>query len=343
MSSSPPQTWQVRAEADPPADWDDFLGDCPDANIFYTTLWTRAVCHNIPGTRAVWLTVRFENRLVGGMVAVLCRRGPLLKFVSHYDGTSGGPLIVSDLTPDRQDRLFGSLVAAFASLHQNRVWVRTFSLPAVLEQRYGSILQDTSWRRQEIQAAIMPLAGGLEHVEMHVLKKNRRNERNRSLKRGCSYGVTNAPDILREYYPIYRAAAERWGITPTPLGLLRDMLTAEGDHTFLTYAQFEDSVIGGHLNFHWGDRVIAWNGATRPEHDDKFPATLLIWADLEEACRRQASWLDLGGHGGKSSLANFKRLLGAEGEIRGHYLLASRLQKICNKIRRFNCERENGS
>jgi hypothetical protein len=221
--------------------------------------------------------------------------------------------------------------------------VRTFSLTAVQEQRYGSVLQRTGWRRHEIQAAIMPLAEGLDHVEMHVLKKNRRNERNRSLKRGCRYGVTNDKDFLAEYYPIYRAAAERWGITATPLGLLRDMLIAPGDHTFLTYVTFEDSVIGGHLNFHWGNRVIAWNGATRPEHDDKFPATLLIWADLEEACRRQAEWLDLGGHGGKASLANFKRLLGAEGEIRGHYLLASRLQKIWNSVRRFRRERENVS
>ena len=343
LNSSPPQTWPVRAEADPPADWDAFLGGCPEANIFHSTLWTQAVCRNIPGTEAIWLTVRLENRLVGGLVAVRCRRGPFVRIVSHYDGTSGGPVVVSDLAPDQQNGIFDSLVAAYAGLRQSRVWVRTFSLSAAAEQRYGSILQNTNWCRQAIQAAIMPLAGGLEHVEKHVLKKNRRNERNRSLKRGCSYGVTTASDILVAYYPIYRAAAERWGITPTPLGLLRDMLAADGDHTFLTYVLFEDCVIGGHLNFHWGDRVIAWNGATLPEHENKFPATLLVWADLEEACRRQAAWLDLGGSGGKSSLANFKKLLGAEGEIRGHYLLESRLQKIWNMIRRIYRKHGDGS
>ncbi len=291
------------------------------------------MCDNLPGATAVWLTARSGNALVGGMAAVCYRHGPLGRLVSHYDGTSGGPVITSALAPDQREQLFTDLVECYAGIRHGSVQEATLSLTAGQEQDYSHLLQGTGWRRQEVPAAVMPLEGGLDYVERHVLKKNRRNERNRALKRGCSYGVTSDLDLLSTYYPIYEASAHRWGITPVPLGLLRDVLKGGEEHAFLTYVRCEDEIVGAHLNFHWGDRVTAWNGATLPAHDDKFPATLLIWADLEEACRRGAAWLDLGGSGGLASLANFKKLLGAQEEVRGHYVLESTLMRVWRRGR----------
>ncbi len=314
---------QIGIDITPPPDWEAFLRRCPDGHFFAHPVWTRVVCRHLAGVTPIWLTARDGERLVAGMVAV--RRAHRLgyRLTSHFDGTPGGPLVAPDLPDPERDILFQQLVQTYARLRRQRNLAATLTLDSCHEQRYGHLLSCSAWRRQEIPTAFMPLAGGLAHVEMHVLKKNRRNERNRSLKRGCSYQVTVDPEILEAYYPIYLAAAARWGIAPVPSTLLRELLTASEDRAYFTCVWYHGALIGAHLNLHWHDRVTVWNGATQPVHDDKYPATLLIWADLEEACRREASWLDLGGSAGRTKLANFKRLLGAQEEIRGHYVLES--------------------
>jgi CelD/BcsL family acetyltransferase involved in cellulose biosynthesis len=304
-----------------PADWSAFLRNARGAGFFHGAAWTEAVCRHVPGLRPVWLTARTtDGRLLGGLVAVRRSRGALVQFDSSYDGTSGGPLVSAELPETAGRDLVLRLLRRYAQLARRPTATAAFNFGAEQERDCGELIRAAGWRPEPITAALLPLSGGIDHVEMNVFKKNRRNERNRSLKRGCSADVTTDPQLLAEYYPIYEAAARHWRITPTPFGLLRDLLVDTGGAAFLSYVRYEGRVIGGHVNFHWGDRVTAWNGATRPEHNDKFPATLLIWTDIVESCRRQASWLDLGASGGIPSLESFKKLLGARQETRVRYV-----------------------
>lgn len=318
-----------------PAGWDDFLPRAVGTSFFHCELWTRAVCHQESDIQSVWVVARRSGRLLGGLVAVRRRLGWGERIDSHHDGTTGGPAIRGDLAEEEQDTVFAALLARYARLRGVGTLVLSLSLSADSAERFGPLAHRAGWRAQPVPAAILPLDGGLAHVERYVFKKNRRNERNRSLKHGCVSGVTTDAGILAEYYPVYRESARRWGITPTPPGLLRELLTAGEGRVFLSYVRHEGQVIGGHLNLHWGDRVTAWNGATLPEHNDKFPATLLIWTDIEEACRREALQLDLGGSGGISSLANFKKLLGAQEEIRQQFELTSPLYRWLRRGRQL--------
>ena len=103
---------------------------------------------------------------------------------------------------------------------------------------------------------------------------------------------------------------------------------------FLSWVRCEGRVIGGHFNLHAGATVTAWVGATLPEHNDKFPATLLIWTDIEEACRRGAARLDLGGSGGVAGVARFKELLGAQEETRASWEIAAPAYRLWHRLRR---------
>jgi len=189
---------------------------------------------------------------------------------------------------------------------------------------------NVAWQRHDTPAAVIPLDGGLEFVEMNLMQKNKRNERNRALRRNARIEITNDPDRLAAYYPIYEKACERWMLPPAPLSFLQALLADANTvqpgmtRTFFTCVLLEDEVIGGHLNLQFKDRVIAWNGVTDPQYSrTHFPATLAVWGDLEESCRRGARLLDLGGSGGVVSLDGFKKHFGALSEIRGHYVLDS--------------------
>ncbi len=324
----------VRQAAAPPEAYDAWVAGSAHATFFHTRFWMDAVCRHAPGAAPLWLVAQEEGQPVGVMPAVQRRRGPWRMLAAHHDGAAAGPLCALHLAAARQDAAAAALLAAFGRLARGaRTLAATLVLPAAADARWGAAAAAAGLDRRSLAAAVLPLAGGLAEVEMHVFKKNRRNERNRALRAGCVAGVTQDPAVLDEYYPIYAAAAARWRIRPAPLPLLRFLL-AEGRGTvFLAWVRHGGRLLGAHLCFHHGTEVIAWNGATRPEESARFPSTLLIWADLQEACARGALRLDLGGSGGIGSLLRFKQLLGARAEERGLYRAASPLYGLWERLR----------
>jgi hypothetical protein len=337
MAPAARQTLSIEISRTVPAAWEDLLARSPTAGFFHGRCWNELVARHVSGQAPLWLVVHEGSDPVGGLVLTVRRWLGGWRLDSSHEGTPGGPLLVDGLPPVRQREIVSALLAELGRLRAlGPGGLREVSLvltgPA--EVQLGPLVRaEPGWQTAPISAAFLPLTGGLAHVERHVFRKNRRNERNRALRRGCVGTVTTDPDVLERYFEIYLAAARRWRIHPAPLGLLRDLLVAEGDAVFLSTVTCDGELLGGHLNFHRGRRVTAWLGATVPEHSDKFPATLLIWTDLVEACRRGAEVLDLGGDAGIASLARFKRMLGAQIEPRAQYTRSSRLLRLARGVR----------
>lgn len=323
-------------ESQSPDDWEELLSRDEFADYFHTSHWAESACAAYSKMEATWLCLRQGERLVGGLCALLTPR-PVARWQSGLEGTSGGALLDGKLDPETKRAGFEMLITAYLQLRDSQLGSTCLSLNQGHENQWAALLADgaESWPRQEIQAAAICLGEGLTSVEMNLMKKNKRNERNRALKRGAEVIATRDPGLLAEYYPIYEQACLTWQQTPAPLAFLQALLadpnriSADAFRTFFTCVTLEGKVIGGHLNLQYGDRVIAWNGVTDPKFArTHFPATLAVWGDLEESCRRGARWLDLGASGGVVSLDGFKKHFGAVSEIRGHYVLESAGVKI---------------
>jgi len=324
-----PDSGRVQTSDSAPAGWAGLLAVCPEADYPHTEHWQESVCRHQLRARPKWWSVWRDGQLVGGLGAVLTagfrRLGgvlPLDRLDSGYEGTSGGPVILPTLPPAVQDQVFVSLVQAYLAA---RPWGRgtvALALNPSSEARYGHLTPGgAGWIRQDSPTAMVSLAGGIETVASDRLVMNKRNERNRGLRRGAEVFVTHDPQLLTEYYAIYAAASAHWGIRPTPLGLLQELLADPDDHVFFTCVRLDGKVIGGHLCLHFGSRVFAWNGVTDPAFArTHFPATLCFWGDMVEACRREALWLDFGASGGVHSLVGFKKYFGATLLQRGYYV-----------------------
>ncbi|MHB8078237.1 MAG: GNAT family N-acetyltransferase [Candidatus Krumholzibacteriia bacterium] len=324
----------VTVEPAPPAGWDALLAADPDATFFHTPLWSDALRRHAGGVTPLWFVAREGGRCLGGLSAVTRRRGPLRLLQSHFDGTAGGPLIAPDLPEPARDAVAAALLERWArAARRPDVAAASLILAPAADARWGGGLARLGWRRRDLPFAAIPLAGGPAAVEYGVLPKNRRNERNRALRRGCTAGVTTDPGVLAEYYPIYLTAARRWGVAPTPEALLRELLVRGDGAAFLSWVRRDGRLVGGHVCFRHGAEVVAWNGATLPEHAEVFPATLLVWTDVVEACRGGAQRLDLGGSGGIAGVARFKELLGARFAVRGCWETAAPLYRIWRRLR----------
>ena len=312
---------RIVIQATPPGAWETLLAADSRADYFHTTHWLESICRCHDGVSPLWILADSSGHLVGGL-GVAVRAGRIrTRLDSSMDGTSGGPVIDEDLTTNIQREVFTTLLDRLDELRKGPLGIATVSLNKGHEAAFGDLLAARSgWRRRDVPAAVIPLIGGPGHIEANLMKKNKRNERNRGLRRGCEVFATDDVSLLDAYYPIYQQANETWGLTPTPLAFLRALLADPLDRVFFTCVRVEGQVIGGHLNLHLGGRVMAWNGVTDPAYArSHFPATVAVWGDIVEACRRGAGGLDLGASGGVVSLSSFKQYFGAREEVRGFY------------------------
>lgn len=323
-----------------PRQWDQLLQADPAADFFHTPTWLNTACASYRELEPLWLTAWQGDRLVGGLAAVRrLGRVPLLGRVeyleSNLEGTSGGPLVSDELPAELQAEVFRTLIEDFLGRRSCNLVRCSVSLNTRHEERFGSLLKDDPrWSRREVPGAVIDVSAGLETVEMTRLNNNKRNERNRGLKRGAEVFTTSEARWLEQYYPIYEAASRRWGTAPVPLNFLLNLLKTGPEHTFFTCVKLEDKVIGGHLNLVFGDRVVAWNGVTDPAvARTHFPGTLVFWGDIVEACSRGARQLDLGASGGVVSLEGFKKHFGADLESRGFYVNESGGMKLLRSTR----------
>ncbi len=332
---------QLGLAGEAPGDWSELVASDRDADYFHTRHWTESVAAADQNRSALWLTVRTGERLVAGLAALQYTGGRVERVDSSLEGTSGGPVVASDLPTQFAASLASLLIDRFFDLRSSPLGALSLSLNPGHEARFGELLVgDGRWRRNEHPTAVVPLDGGLEFVESKCLNKNKRNERNRALRRGVEIEITHDPQRVAEYYRIYLEATRRWKVAPAPLDLLQSLVTApdrgkpgQGD-AFFTSVSCEGELLGGHLNLHYGDRVVAWNGVTDPQFSrSHFPATAAIWGDLEESCQRGARWLDLGGSGGLYSLDTFKKSFGAQTQVRGWYTSETPLLRFLRGVR----------
>ncbi len=308
----------VTGEAPPPG-WGRLLADADRPSLLQDPAWSLALARHLPDRRPVWLLLGEAHRPLAGWCGLVRRRGPLETVELQYAGLSGAPLLARDLDPGDRAAVLAALATAWTRrvLASRRRVRSVVSLPPPWDAELAGPLRRAGFRRREEATAAFDLTPGLDRVEREQFRKNRRNERNRSLRRGATVAATTDPAVLEPFLAVYRRSARRWGVTPPPAGLLADLLAAGAGRVFLTVARHGDTFLGAHFLLQEGETAIAWLGATVDDHPDLFPATLLVWGDLQEAAARGCRILDLGGHGGQEGVARFKRMLGAAEVPRG--------------------------
>ncbi len=333
----PALTTRILRALETPPEWRTLLASSADVGFTHTPLWTETLCRRLPGRQGLWVMIEAEGRALGGLALLETSRGPLRVVEGHYDGTCGAPLLAGGLGADLTSRVVARLLDELSTLGRSPTVLTTaLHLPPAWDGLLREDLLAKGFNRRDVQVAVIPLDQGLEYVESHVLKKNRRNERNKALRRGAVTGVTSDPAIIDEFYPIYLAATRRWGSTAVDRDLLTDLISGGDGSVFCVTVHYEGALLGAHFNIVDGDMITAWLAATDTARNKEFfPATLLVWADLEEACRRGAGWFDLGAHGGQVGVANFKRLIGAHEIIRGSYIRHSPGGLVWRGLRRL--------
>jgi CelD/BcsL family acetyltransferase involved in cellulose biosynthesis len=287
-----------RSEIDP-EEWEDLLAADPRSTLFQHPRWNLRYARHHPRARARWLEARDgAGELVAGLPYVRTQRFGLRAVVSGAGGTYAGPV-----ARHPTGRAEAELIARFLERGGPRVVRR--------ELVWGQAeppVPASPWLRS-IEAAVFEVPEDFEAFWRGTFPKNRRNECNRSERRGLRVELTRDEAALRRFLPIYEGQAKEWGIEAEPGEYLVEVLREEPRALFFV-ARFEQEVIGGHVCFQLEDQLFAWTGTTQ-RREGLFPSSLLIKEEARYVCEHGLGLLNLGSSLGLSGVASYKRLLGA--------------------------------
>ncbi len=308
---------EVRVLDAAPTGWAELLAAAPAAEYTAGTAWTSLAARHYPGAYALWLAAFQGDDLVGGLPLVARRRRGLTRLESSFDGTVGGPQVRGDLPADARGRVVTALGRALAGALTGRTGLAALTLAGPDRDAVATVLAADGWRRHDFESGVVDCRRGLDHVGQHLWTNNRRNERNRGLKRGCTLHAEPDPQALTDWYPLYEAKAHQWAQAPVPLDFMRALLLDQPERCCFDHIRLDGVVVAGHLGFVSRERLIAWQGAARPDlARTHFLTTLLYWRNLMTACERGLQAVDFGGHVGRDTLWEFKRRCGAEPDPR---------------------------
>lgn len=293
----------VRVDVDD-AEWARLVASDPRAHVLQRPQVLRIAA--APGWTPRWYEVRdAEGALRAGMGFVERRRLGLRTVVAGAVGLYGGPVAApGDAAAEERLGTAFSEDARARTLHRELVWAHA-------DPPRGP------WDGlQALDAAVFHVEGDdFEAWWKGVFPKSRRNECNRSDRRGLTVAVEHDSASLEAFHPLYVERSATWGIEPQPLDLLRRLVDGFDEIFVFVTRGPEGRVIGAHVCIDLGDELFAWVGTTE-RRKDVFPSTVIVREEARWCHANGRQRLNLGSSIGRAGVKDYKRMLGARLERR---------------------------
>ncbi|MDH3214726.1 MAG: GNAT family N-acetyltransferase [Candidatus Krumholzibacteria bacterium] len=282
-----------------PTELDEIARGSPDATFFQTSTWIESVHNSFANLECRCLVARAGGTIVGYLPFFVIRRGMVRRYWSLPFGTYGGAVVladrsVADLLTDRYLQLRQQPGACEVALVDYQNIVRAPSLPV-----------------EKVVTQLLDLRGGFESVWSSQFDKSKRRQTRKAKREGIEILVSRSPDEVRQYHSIYAQRCVEWQQRMRyPESLFVELVRTGGERVKLFLARAGDTILGGHLNFYFGDTVIAWNGVTTVDSRSTQVSTLLYSTCIRHACENGYRRYNLGASLGKESLMLYKESLG---------------------------------
>jgi CelD/BcsL family acetyltransferase involved in cellulose biosynthesis len=306
--------------------WDDLVGASPEATVFHTSAWAKLWTDEWKGARWEAIVVRDSSGYLGGIGAIVRRRGIFRTLESMPFGTYGGPIVrQGHPDPSAVRRL---LVEAYAARAARRLTARSRIT------WYEGIRDEfpESLRPEESVTHVLPLSSDYERVAKGFSPSTRRLVRQAD-ESGLSIRVAETAEDLRAFYEIAVETVRRRGGTPKPHSLYERILASlvpAGLARYHLVLHGESAVAGSLHLFHQG-AAWSWLPVSRESSWHLRPNNYLIASLLETLC--EAGYLEYNfgaSPPGAAGLVRFKEGWGARPRS---VLIAERRSALHRRLR----------
>ncbi len=309
------------------AAWRQHLGAFPGAPLTADPGFIDIVAKHSRAGRSLYMVAELDGAVAGGLAGLVRRHRGIDRLECGVEGTPGGPLLAPDLPAATAHAVVAALCDHASGMLRGRLAIAALTPPWPAVE--AAAAPPAGWRAVAYESAVVACGEGADHVGRKLWTNNRRNERNRGLKRGCTLQEESHADALAQWYPLYEAGAAGWSQAPLSQALLADLVSSCSGRVIFNTVRLDGRLVGGHVCLRWGDRLLAWQGGVDPSvARTHFPTTLLYWQDIVWAADRGLAAVDFGGCVGRDSLRDFKRRCGAVFEPRVQLTARSPLGRL---------------
>lgn len=277
---------------------DEFCVNSPTATFYQTSSWLEPLSHWLTSMDVRCLVATKADEVVGYLPFFVRRRGPFEAIWSNPLGTYGGPVA-------RTDSEFKQLAEHFFELRKAK---NVFEVGLV---DFGNRLDTAGMHEEENTTHILQLTPDFDALWSNAFEKSKRRQTRKAIREGLTVSEAQTHDDVRAYYAIYRSRIAAWQQRIClPESLFLNLFDRKNVKLFLAF--LDKTLLGGHMNFYFGDAVIAWNGVTSEDSRGVQASTLLYSKCIEHACEKGFTSYNLGASLDKPSLIEYKEAIGGE-------------------------------
>ncbi|MBU8923222.1 MAG: GNAT family N-acetyltransferase [Bacteroidales bacterium] len=279
----------------------DFLSKNDKATFFHTPAWLDSISSAFNNIEPSWLVAREGEYIQGLMPVCRIRRKGFFILSALPFGTYGVPL-------SGDSGIVHSLLGKFRQLG------RSFRCLESIASLYGMDALPQGLPLEEIreeECLVIDIRGGFDRYRSDHISKKKRQTCNNCMKQGIEVRPLSGSDEVSRFYSLYLEASRDWGgVHPYPR-IFFDSLFDRRSEGVMIWGAFQDSkILGGHIDFYFGNHAQAWQAGMDPDSDVSGIASLLVYNAVEEACRRGIDEFNLGSSGGNRGLMFFKESMG---------------------------------
>jgi len=295
-------------ELDPLSDtrWDDFVHAHPQASVFHSTNWLRALrdtygyqpsvlCTSAPGKPLTsgWVFCRVKSWLTGNRIISL-------PFSDHCEA-------LVDTVEERD-----AILQSFKGFVETQGWDYVELRPIREMDRQNSDFQAcATYLRHVIDLSKSSDALFRRFHKDCIQRKIRRAERE-----SLSYEVGNSAALLSSFYKLFVMTRCRFHMPPQPYIWFEQLAAAFGDQLQIRLASYRGRPAAAMLTLKDGRTALYKYGCTDIHLNRLGGMPFLFWRAIEESKHEQLESFDLGRSDiDNAGLITFKDRLGAESEV----------------------------
>ena len=298
------------ATLDPLSDdrWEEFLRRRPDASVFHTRAWLKALQRAYAFEPVVFTESSPATPLRNGVLfcrvssAITGQRLVSAPFSDHCD-----PLVNS---ADELARL--SSFAVDVAARERHRYTEMRPRTAAVEPPFRPA---STYYLHELD--LTPGAKAI-YANFHrdcVQRKIRRSEREK-----LSFEQGNSADLLKQFYHLHTRTRLRLGLPPQPIAWFEALLAEFAEHAAIRVAHFQGEAVACILTLEFQQTTVYKYGSSDERFNRLGGAQAIMWGAIEEACSKGHTLFDMGRSDlDQSGLIEYKDRWGAKKTLITYY------------------------
>ncbi len=273
-------------------EWDSVIQQCSNSTAFQGAVWRDALANSFKQLDPVYLLIKQENTVIGGIPAFVFEPIPGIRLWSSMPwNLFGGPQIINTVQVNPED-LVSTIETYFKTASTEKGWCELcWTLSPEDTIKYGGFLTRIGYEQTERFTHILKTNGDVDSL-WHAYNKRVRGAVRKAEKSGVEVTDTESDEDLSTFYNMYLMTVKRLGGTPKPRSLMK-MLLQHGVAK-LAIATYQGTIIAGLLYLYFNRTVTLWCEASVPEYLQYRPNNAIFHHIITWACKEGYEWVDFG-------------------------------------------------